>query len=153
MRAHFARPAIQSYSRRPTRLESLYLNLFETHALECYCCSMLSDGILPSSCRQGQALVFLIFLCFYKDSKGEIWSTDTEQGRPIRVELQGYGGATATLLNHRYRWHIRTHARGNIVRWCASPSACMYSITMEDIYIYIYKSREFSLCECKNIDH
>ena len=102
MRVHFAKLPIHSYSRGLTRLEGIYLDLFKTHVQYCVCCLRLSNGVLPSSCRQGQALVSLIFLCFYKDRSGVIFSTDNELGRPVRVELQSHRTTVAALLDLQY---------------------------------------------------
>ena len=114
-RVRFANPVIQSFSRAPTRLENLYISLFEDHIKRCSCIPLL-DEFLLSSCRQGKALVYVVVLSFYKDMDGTVYSTQNEHGRPVRVELRSYHGDMGNVLWHEYWGQARGRLSESIKR-------------------------------------
>jgi hypothetical protein len=97
-RVSFARPVVQSICRRPTRLEFLYLNLFENHVERCSQCRPILDGYIPYRCTQGQALEYFIVLSLWVARDGSIRSTQEERGCPVHVELPHTYKAAMVLL-------------------------------------------------------
>ncbi len=106
-RVSFANPIIHSVSRGPTRLEFLYLNLFESHVERCSRCSPILEGYLPYRCTQGQALETLVLLSFWVARDGAIRSTQRECGHPVRVELSRAYKAAVALLWQEHWWRAK----------------------------------------------
>lgn len=93
-RASFSQPVIESFSRKPTRVEFFHMNLFEHHIRQCRACEPLIFGLPPRYCRRGQAYEGFIIESFRMDARGRIFSTMEEWDRPVRVEI----GAAYTMV-------------------------------------------------------
>ena len=97
-RVCFTRPVIHSSSRKPTRLELLYMNLFEHHVERCRLCEPLKFGLVPFHCRRGRVLEGFILESFSMNTRGKVFSVLEEWGRPVQVEIaNGYCTVLALL--------------------------------------------------------
>lgn len=106
-RVSFTSPVIQSICRRPTRLEYLYLNLFENHVQKCSRCIPILDGYIPYRCAQGQALEYFVVLSFWVARDGSVRSAQENCGYSVHVELPRTYKATAALLWQERWWHTK----------------------------------------------
>jgi hypothetical protein len=94
----WAKPLINSVSRKPTRLEYLRMNLLESHVERCATCEPLLYHRKTRFCRRGCLLEGLVIRDLTVKENGRIYSTERERGYPVRVEVPYQYWAVTALL-------------------------------------------------------
>jgi hypothetical protein len=110
-RVRFAKPIVRSISRKPTRLEFLYMNLLEYHVDRCDACEPMLNDELPYDCTRGRLLEKNILRNIRVSRGGKICSTDGEPDCEILVEVSSRYSAVLTLLDQTYPGRIIQRSR------------------------------------------